>query len=536
MPAITQPKGKKAKTPKTGRSSAPKKKELKTLLALVLAGAFFGLSAPGINQWYIAWFGLAPLLMAVALSSGFRQAFVRGLLFGTSYCLVYANFLLGLQPLDWLGFNWWQSWLLAGAAWVIPCLHQGLITALFCGFARLLPMTGSFFCKIEKKRLALPALLVIPLGWVLMHNFIGNAHDALGIPWTMIEYSQYRQHYVIQVASAIGAVGIGFLLVMWNTALAALLLSLWKKKGNTMLAVPTREHAFYQLLGTAVMLTCFMMLGFYLEGQSKVKLNMSASVLQGNINIDMQKTTHRYTLPELLSHYHSLVQKAPAGICVWSENSLPAYLRSEEILQLDLADLARHRQLDMIVGALDQDSVGRPYNAAYGIARDGKLQTGVYHKRFLVPFGEYTPWLIEYFPEWIKRLTNTPAGGGFAAGKEPVVLSFSDASIAPLICFETLSPELVASSVRAGGQILVNVSDLAWFHRSIIGDQMIAFSVFRAVENRRSFIFAANTGPSVIIEPDGNIQARSRLEQPDLLTGKVGPNPSLTAFTRWFVF
>jgi apolipoprotein N-acyltransferase len=536
MPAITQPKSKKAKAPKKGGSSPLKDKELKTLLALIVAGAFFGLSAPGINQWYIAWFGLAPLLIAVSLSSGFRQAFIRGLFFGTSYCLVYANFLLGLQPLDWLGFNWWQSWLLAGTAWMILCLHQGLITAIFCGLARLLPMTGSFFFKKEKNRLAFPALLVIPLGWVLIHNFIGNAHDALGIPWTMIEYSQYKQHYVIQVASAIGGVGIGFLLVMWNTALAALLLSLWKKKGNTMLAASTREHAFYQLLGTAALLTCFMMLGFYLESQSKVPVTTTASVLQGNINIDMQKTKHRYSLPELLLHYRSLVQRAPAGICVWSENALPTYLRSEQILQMDLGDLARRRQLDMVVGSMDQDSVGRPFNSAYGIARDGKMQTIVYHKRFLVPFGEYTPWLIEYFPSWIKRLTNTPAGGGFAAGKEPVVLSFSDAHVSPLICFETLSPELVASSVRAGGQIIVNVSDLAWFHRSIIGDQMIAFSVLRAVENRRCFVFAANTGPSAIIESDGKIQVRSGLEQPDILIGKVGPSSSLTPFTRWFVF
>jgi apolipoprotein N-acyltransferase len=143
---------------------------------------------------------------------------------------------------------------------------------------------------------------------------------------------------------------------------------------------------------------------------------------------------------------------------------------------------------------------------------------------------------VNYLPEWIKRLTNTPAGGGFNSGRLPVVLNFERAAIAPLICFETLSPELAASSVRAGGQLLVNVSDLAWFHDSICGKQMIAFSVFRAVENRRDFIFAANTGPSAIIDSHGKIRQISSLDRTDVLTGKVGLNAQLTPFTRWYLF
>ena len=269
---------------------------------------------------------------------------------------------------------------------------------------------------------------------------------------------------------------------------------------------------------------------------NEVPATLNASVLQGNINIDMQKTEHRYTLPELWQRYTGLARNASAGLCVWTEGALPAYLCLEPTIQSDLKRLAKQKSLDLVVGSIDRDALGHPYNSAYGITSDGSILTDVYHKRYLVPYGEYTPWLVNYLPEWIKRLTNTPSGGGYTAGRVPVVLRFKSGVVAPLICFETLSPELVASSVRAGGQLLVNISDLAWFHGSIVGDQMTAFSVMRAVESRRYFIFAANTGPSVIIDPSGHMQKISPLNKTDLLLGKTGLNSKVTPFDRWFVF
>jgi len=535
MPTITEPKNKKES--KGSNNTSPSIKPLlKTCAIATMLGGVLGLSAPGIDQWYIAWLGVAPLIMLIAGSGGVIQATLIGLCFGTGYNLVYDNWLLGLQPLSWLGFNWWQGALLASAACIFMSVHQGLITAMFAFFCRLIPMTSGFLPKKSGKGFAVPTLLTIPLLWVLIHHIIGNAHDALGVPWTMLEYSQYQQHHIIQMASVTGGIGICFLIVMWNTALASLITALWKKKSGKMLLVGSSEHAYYYVLAVALILAGFLSLGFYEQSQNKVVPTLTASAIQGNINIDMQKTEHRYTLSELWRHYAKLVNTAPPGLCVWSEGSLPTYLRSEPSLISDLAQLAAARHLDLIIGSIDRDMAGHPYNAAYGVTSDGKLLEEVYHKRYLVPFGEYTPLLVEYFPAWIKRLTNTPAGGGYTAGKRPVVLHMKQASVAPLICFETLSPEIVASSVRAGGQVLVNVSDVAWFHQSIVGRQMIAFAVMRSVENRRYFIFAANTGPSAIIDSDGYIRRISELNKSDVLSGKVGLNSRVTPFTSWFVF
>ncbi|HEY9775572.1 MAG TPA: apolipoprotein N-acyltransferase [Planktothrix sp.] len=536
MPTIAQSKKKRKKDKRAVSAEHPSGGSLWKSLPLALAGGVvLGLSAPGINQWYLAWVGLVPLLLLIGTSNGARQACLRGLFFGLGYHLVYGSWFLNLQPLDWLGFGGWVGCLMAAGAWLILCSQQAVITAIFAFVCRIIPMNGGFLLKKATTGFTLPALLVIPLLWVLIHNFICNAHDLMGVPWSELEYTQYKQITLIQAASIIGGVGIGFLLVMFNTALATLCASIWKQLAIPMLASANREQAYYQLLFTGFLFAMFVGLGVWQSHDETITPTLQAAILQGNINIDMQKTKHRYTLEELWAHYNELAQQVPPeSLCVMTESALPVYLRQEPEMQNTLKTLARQRQLDIIVGALDQDTLNHPYNAAYGVSSDGNVLTEIYHKRYLVPFGEYCPWLVEYLPAWVKRLTNTPAGGGFTSGKQPTVLKLEKASVSPLICFETLSPELASSSVRAGGQLLVNISDLAWFHRSIAGDQMIAFSVMRAVENRRYFIFAANTGPSVIIDNDGNIQDISNLDKACIVLGKVGLGQHLSPFTRWF--
>ena len=116
------------------------------------------------------------------------------------------------------------------------------------------------------------------------------------------------------------------------------------------------------------------------------------------------------------------------------------------------------------------------------------------------------------------------------------MLNIDDKLIAPLICFEIISAELTAASVRAGGQLLVNINDLAWFHKSIIGEQMIASAVLRAVENRRDCIFAANTGPSAVISAYGKINSYIGQNKSANLINKFNYSSKLSIFTRYFMF
>jgi len=220
---------------------------------------------------------------------------------------------------------------------------------------------------------------------------------------------------------------------------------------------------------------------------------------------------------------------------ILTESALPIYLNESPNTRAWLQKTARDKHIDIITGAMDKDNIERPMNGAFATTSSGTMISTVYHKQFLVPFGEYTPWLINYMPQWLKQLTNTPAGGGFAPGREAISFALNGQKVSPLICFESISPELVARSVREGGQLLVNISDLAWFHQSNCGKQMMAFGVLRAVENRRYFVFAANSGPSAIISQSGKIVKQVGQDAGQcVLSGEVGYDHRLSPFTLWY--
>jgi apolipoprotein N-acyltransferase len=532
MPATAKKRRKKTKNKRN--VELPERSTWVEFSAAIAGGAILGLSAPGLDQWLLAWVGLVPLLLLIAGSKNMADACFKGVAFGTAYNLVYLNWYLSLAPLNWLGFNDWQGLLLSGAAWLIVSIHQGLIIGLFAGLFRLIPLTGGFLPRKLEERWHLPSLFLIPLIWVLIENKVGNAPDALGVPWSMIEYSQYKCLPLLQAASWVGGIGISFLIVATNVAIAGLLATLSRKATWKSLAAETTGVAVRQVLSIALLIAVTYGCGLSSLTANHPHPTTSLSIVQGNINIDMQKTEHRFTLTEILSRYLKMMDACPKGICVLTESAIPAYLREQPETVEVLTLAAKHRQLDLVVGAMDRDSPEHPYNSAYGINSQGQFLTACYHKRLLVPFGEYTPYLVQYLPDWLRKLTNTPSGGGFSAGKEPAVLPLTSGRLAPLICFETLSPELVASSARSGGGLLVNISDLAWFHDSQIGKQMLAFSVLRAVESGRYFVFAANSGPSAIVDPNGRITASSKPGQKTVLTGKVGYSSQVTPFCGWF--
>lgn len=532
MPTIAQKRRKSTKSPKTKPSFLGF--DLWGIIVALISGALLGLSAPGFNQWYLAWLMFAPLLLLSCQSKTTLTALIRGLAYGLAYNLVYLNWYLALHPLTWLGFTDWQSILLASASWMVVSAVQALIFALFALVVNKLPTTMSFLPVWADGRLCLPSLVVIPLLWVTLDNKLGNAHELLGVPWTMIEYSQYRQLPLLQATSIIGGIGLGFLVVMANTALAGLLASASKSASLQKLASNSLTKAWLQLLAVVLIVSLLYSWGLSKLYALKAGNTINLSILQGNINIEMQKTSHHFTLTELLGYYKAMAQKCPAGICVLAENALPAYMKDQSQATYDLGQFAKEHHLELYFGALDKNKKGQPFNSVFALTANGKLLPSVYHKRYLVPFGEYTPTFVNYLPEFLKRLTNTPAGDGFAAGIDPCPLSSRKGNIAPLLCFEIVSPEIVSESIRKGGQLIVNFSDLAWFHRSMIGDQMLAIAALRAAESKRYCVFAANSGPSAIIEPSGKILFTTPKCQKTLVSGKVEFISEITPFSSYY--
>lgn len=492
--------------------------------------------APFHDQWYLAWVGMVPFFLLLATSRSIVEAGAFGLSFGLGYNLVYLSWYLGLQPLDWLNYNQVQGWSMAGFAWVFAATHQALMVMIYAVLFKIIPSAGSFLPVKISGKWKLPALIIMPLLWVLMMNKLLNHSDLMGVPWSMIEYSQYKQSWFIQGASVIGGVGLGFLLVLFNLSLASLLATFNGKSQFKAIAAPNKSSALSHLFVSFLVMALVVVLGELDASKCWKKISNDVGILQSNVNISMQKTKHRYSLSELEEINLGLTSDAKPGLLIWTESSLPVVMKDFPGLSSKLADFARQKKVDMVVGAIDKFDDPKSddnFNAAFGFSASGQAAQEAYRKRYLVPFGEYAPPILNVFP-FARSLTNTPAGKGLSAGRKPVIFKLDSGNVAPLICFECISPELAAESVKAGGQLLVNISDLAWFHQSNVGDQMIAFAVMRAVENRRYLVFAANTGPSVIIDPLGKVRGSHKLDERKLVQGQVGYSNYLSPFTKWF--
>ena len=141
----------------------------------------------------------------------------------------------------------------------------------------------------------------------------------------------------------------------------------------------------------------------------------------------------------------------------------------------------------------------------------------VYDKIHLVPFGEYVP-LGNLFP-FIKKLV--VAIGDFVHGKEITVMNAPFAKIGNLICYEIAFPGLVRKFVDKGANLIVTVTNDAWFGRTSAPYQHFSMAVFRAIENRVPVARSANTGISGFIDSRGRIIQKSDIFVKASLTNTI---------------
>ena len=116
-----------------------------------------------------------------------------------------------------------------------------------------------------------------------------------------------------------------------------------------------------------------------------------------------------------------------------------------------------------------------------------------------MPFGEYVP--LRRFLPFLAPLVESI--GDFSVGAEKGPLVLGAMKLGMLICYESIFPDIARESVARGANLLVNITNDAWYGRSSAPYQSMAMAVFRAVENKRTLIRAANTGISGFVDPCG---------------------------------
>ncbi|HDL21405.1 MAG TPA: apolipoprotein N-acyltransferase, partial [Nitrospirae bacterium] len=167
-------------------------------------------------------------------------------------------------------------------------------------------------------------------------------------------------------------------------------------------------------------------------------------------------------------------------------------------------------------------------NSAVLLSPEGDT-ISVYDKIHLVPYGEYVP-LRELFP-FLKKLVT--AAGDFVHGNETTVMETPFAKIGNLICYEIIFPGLARKFADKGADILITITNDAWFGPTSAPYQHFSMAVFRAVENRVPVARAANTGISGFINSRGRIINKSDIFVEAALTGEISIGTEKSFYTKY---
>jgi apolipoprotein N-acyltransferase len=176
------------------------------------------------------------------------------------------------------------------------------------------------------------------------------------------------------------------------------------------------------------------------------------------------------------------------------------------------------------------------FNSAFLVNSQGRV-LGHYHKQVLLAFGEYIPFLR--FLGGVPGMP--PVGQGFSAGNEPLILELpGSVRIGTLICYEDLMPFLARAFVRQKkANLLINLTNDAWFGKTVAPWQHARLAQWRAIENRRTLVRATNTGLTTIINAKGELLENLPLFSTGVLKAKAEILEAETSYVRfgdWFAW
>lgn len=461
---------------------------MKLLLRLafsILAGALTFLSVATFDVWPLMWVALVPLLYAIRDRTP-GKAFLYGWL-----CGLVTN----------LGGFYWINGLLqrfghmpavaAVPLWWLLCAYQGLIVAFFALFLRL----------VHRRAPRLPYALTVPVIMVTCELCV-----PLIFPW-YYAISQAWVVPVIQIADLTGPLGVSALLMLVNGAIYDLVDG--RLAGSGWRWRPAAAAAAVVLVALGYGQIRLHQVRARRAAAPKVKVGM----VQANIGI-VEKGRMRLAPRHLKLHQElsADLQRRGAQLIVWPESSYPYHFtRDQRADWTDDKAVRKGFDVPILFGTITYSERDRfPFNTALMMDREGRV-TGSFDKVFLMIFGEYVPF-YETFESTISKFV--PEASNFARGKDPTVFPFEQWRLGPLICYEDIIPQFGRRLAKLKPNLLVNVTNDAWFGRTSEPYEHLALAVYRSVEHRLDMVRAVNTGVSAYIDATGRVYRKSTSVDP----------------------
>lgn len=469
-----------------------------TDVAMPLAlGALTTLAFAPFNVFFLNLLTLAALYELWSRATP-RQALLRGWLFGLGhfgtgiYWIFISVHVYGGAPA-------WLALLLIAVLVAYMAVYPALV-----GFVSARWMGGGP---------ALRGLLVWPALWTLSELL--RAWVFTGFPWLSTGYAWVGTP--LRVAGPV----VGVFGMSWLVAFAAGLLWLllrgphWSRRLGA--------------LGTGIVLAAVILaLPGPLQWTHVAREKpVSATLIQGNIPQD-EKWDPLNLEPTMARYRRMTLESERSRLLIWPEAAIPALYDQVKALYFDDLDrILELRGQTLLTGMLVRDqATGDIYNGMVALGVD----QGTYLKRHLVPFGEYFP-----VPEFIKpamELLNLPHENISAGSDGQAPLMVAGIPVGVFICFEAVFSSVALDAVPEA-QLLVNISNDAWFGDSIAAAQHLQITRMRALESGRPILRATNTGISAAIGPDGSLYGITPMFVTDRLRVTAVPRAGATPFVRY---
>ncbi|SFK17993.1 Apolipoprotein N-acyltransferase [Nitrosomonas aestuarii] len=400
----------------------------------------------------------------------------------------------------WLGFSYGMGLFSAGVTWLYVSLHDFgamppalavFALLILCAYLSLFPAACGWLAACMRPASSYVWAGVAASGWMLMEWLRGTLFT--GFPWLALGYSQAPVSPLAGFAPVVGVYGISLIM-----ALSAALLCFWFEKGMA-------AWRFGALAGL------IWLSGLGLQFVSWTKPTgepVSVSLLQGNIEQDLKwREDH---VEKTMRTYAELILESESRLIVTPEISIPLFNDAVPPAYLAyLADHARKNNGDVLIGLAEHATNANDayYNSMFSF---GTSPEQVYRKHHLVPFGEFIPFKPVF--GWIINVLQIPLSDFSRGSTDQQPMQLAGQQVAVNICYEDVFGEEIINQLPQA-TLLVNVSNDAWFGRSIGPHQHLQISQMRALETGRYMLRSTNTGVTAIINERGQV-----LEQIEVFT------------------
>lgn len=458
---------------------------------MIFDGAFFSV---------VAWIITAPamyLLMTRDTSKSLKSVYRDGIVFFMGYGTAMFHWFIYLYPLEFTGMTKPAAVAVVLVAWIgLPLLQSLILAFQFVIFIRMKRM--DFISSHKYIQPFILASLWIIFEWTQTLTWAG-------VPWSKLAMSQLGLIQSAQTVSLFGSYLLSFLIVLSGSFIALIYINIKQKKKLSAIVCGVTAVLIFSsnLICGAVLYNSY----------DDTGRSVRVAAIQGNINSSDKWGSDK--LAKIFNVLYTLSHEAAddgAELIVWSETSIPHTLNLDMSTINFLKNLAYETNCEYLIGVFtnDYDKWGdtQSYNSIVYAEKNGTLHYGrgePYHKRHLVPFGEYLPLktIIEFFIPPLAELRMYDST--IIEGTESRIHSTESGKIGSLVCFDSIYEELARKSVKDGAEILAISTNDSWFYDSAAVYQHNRHACLRAIETGRYIIRSANTGISSIITPTGEI-------------------------------